>query len=133
MEELITTREFYETVDLIITPVILADRRTVCQDVNKAFLSQIGYNPEDIYDQETWFEKAYADDDYRNEVKATWRQLKKTAGEKGESHVHMIAKVHCADGSSKWFDIHENMFGYNKVVTFLDVNELQENNEQLTD
>ena len=133
MQRLITSREFYETVDLIITPIILADNNTVSQYVNQAFLLKIGYTPEQIPTQETWFEKAYVDEDYRNEVKRTWRELLDAAKENGDSHVHMVAKVHCANGSFKWFDIHENVFGDTKVVTFLDVDDLQENNEQLTD
>ncbi len=54
MQQLIETSEFYETIDLIITPIILANNETVCQYVNKAFLSQIGYNAQDIFDQETY-------------------------------------------------------------------------------
>lgn len=133
MQRLITTSEFYQTIDLIITPIILADKNAICQYVNKAFLSQIGYKPEDIYDQEAWFNKAYPDDPYRNDVKETWSELVKTARKNNKSHVHMVARVRCADGSLKWFDVHENIFGENRVVTFLDVDELQEKNEQLID
>ncbi len=45
----------------------------------------------------------------------------------------MITKVCCADGSYKWFDIHESTHGNNKVISFLDINALQENNEELKD
>lgn len=133
MQELISTREFYETIDLIITPILLADSNTTCQYVNKAFLSQIGYGPEDIIDQDTWYERVYKDDKHRQEVKENWKQLVESAKNNNESHIHMVTRICCADGTQKWFDIHESIFGENKVVTFLDVDELQENNQELTD
>ena len=133
MQQLIKTTEFYDTIDLIITPIILANNDTVCQYVNKAFLSQIGYNAEDILDQEAWFNKVHPDHDYRREVKENWKKQLEEAKSKGETHVHMITKVCCADGSYKWFDIHESIHGNNKVISFLDINALQENNEELKD
>jgi PAS domain S-box-containing protein len=133
MQQLIKTGEFYDTIDLIITPIILANNDTVCQYVNKAFLSQIGYNIEDIRDQETWFNKAHPDETYRREVKENWQGRLESAKNKGETHVHMITKIRCANGSSKWFDVHESIYGNSKVVTFLDVDDLQESNEELTD
>jgi PAS domain S-box-containing protein len=133
MQELINTGEFYETLDLITTPIILANNETVCQYVNKAFLSQIGYPIEDIVDQDSWFNKVHPDENYRREVMQNWQNRIETARIKGETHAHMVTKVCCADGSYKWFDIHESIFGNNKVISFLDVNELQESNEELTD
>lgn len=133
MRNLISSNEFYETIDLIITPIILADGNTICKYVNKAFLQQIGYQPDEIYDQQAWYQKAYDDSEQRQEVKEIWARLKEAAKDEGESHVHMVTKIKCADGSFKWFDLHESIFGENKVVTFLDVDELQENNEELTD
>ncbi len=133
MQKLIETNEFYETIDLIITPVILANNKTECQYVNKAFLSQIGYTPKDIPDQPTWFKKVHPDEIYRHEVKENWQKRLESAKIKEETHVHMVTKVFCANGSYKWFDIHESIFGNTKVITFLDVDELQESNEELTD
>lgn len=133
MQPLIKTSEFYETLDLITTPIILADNDTVCQYVNKAFLAEIGYHIEDILDQESWFNKVHPDEEYRNQVKASWQKRLESAKNKGETHAHMVTRVRCANGSYKWFDIHESIFGNNKVISFLDVDELQESNEELTD
>lgn len=132
MQKFIQINEFYEAIDLIITPVIVTDNSTVCLYVNKAFSDQIGYKPEEIPDQKSWFEMVYKDGGYRNAVKESWFQRKETAKANGAPYVHMVTKVYCADGSSKWFDIHESIYGEIKVVTFLDVNELQESNEELT-
>jgi PAS domain S-box-containing protein len=133
MKTLIDTAEFYEAIDLIITPIILADNNTVCQYVNTAFLNQIGYDIKDIQDQEAWFNLVHPDENYRRNVKENWQKRLESARIKGESHVRMVTKIFCADGSYKWFDIHESIFGNRKVVTFLDVDELQENYEELTD
>src|SRR5258708_7512204 len=135
MQQLIKSGEFYKTIDLIITPLVLANEETSPshQYFNNDFLSQIGYNIEEVPNKNTWFEKAYPDEKYRQEVIKTWDNCLETAKLNGDTHVHMVAKVCCADGCFKWFDIHENTFGQNKVVTFLDVNELLESNEDLID
>jgi signal transduction histidine kinase len=96
-------------------------------------LEQIGYKITDIHDQDTWFVRVHPDELYRSEVKENWQKRLESAKIKGESHVRMVTKICCADGSYKWFDIHESIFGNRKVVTFLDVDELQENYEELTD
>jgi signal transduction histidine kinase len=129
--EIINTNEFYDTIDLIITPVILSTNDTKSQFVNRAFLSQIGYTVADIPDQNAWFEKAYPNENYRNEVKQSWELCLVSAKTKGETHVHRVARICCADGTFKWFDVHENIFGDYKVVTFLEVDELQKSNEEL--
>lgn len=133
MQTLINTSEFYQTIDLIITPILLSNSETKHQYVNKAFLKQIGYSVEDIPDQNAWFNCVYPEADYRAEVKESWFNVVGAAQRKGDTHAHMVAKLFCADGSYKWFDVHENVYGNNKVVTFLDVDELVENYEELTD
>src|SRR5579871_1722169 len=110
MQTLVVTREFYDTIDLIITPVIIADNSTICQYVNKAFTNQIGYRPEDIPDQPAWFNIAYKDEAYRNEVRNNWIKRIDAAKTKNETHAHMVSKIDCADGTSKWFDIHESIY-----------------------
>jgi hypothetical protein len=62
MQRLIQTSEFYQTIDLIISPVILLKEGNVHQYHNKAFLEQIGYSLADAPDQPTWFEKVYPDE-----------------------------------------------------------------------
>jgi PAS domain S-box-containing protein len=134
MEKLIKTPEFYKTIDLVITPIIIADNTdTACQYVNRAFLTQIGYHAEDIPTQTAWFNIVHPDEQYRDEVKETWEKRMELAKSMGESHAHMVTKIRCADGKDRWFDIHENVFGAIKVVTFMDVDELQENYAELTD
>ncbi|MGZ3750668.1 MAG: sensor histidine kinase, partial [Mucilaginibacter sp.] len=73
------------------------------------------------------------DQNYRTEVIGNWEKCIETAKVNGDTHVHLMVRICCADGSFKWFDIHENTFGDNKVVTFMDVNELQESYEELAD
>ncbi len=133
MHNLIKTKEFYETVDLIITPIILVNNATECQYVNKAFLSQIGYNIKDVRNPDSWFNKVYQDENYRRDMKRKGQKGLKSDKNKAVTHAHMVTNVCCADGSFKWFDIHESIFGNNKLVTFLDVDELKRSNNELTD
>ena len=133
MKKLLEAEGFRQAVDLIITPVILVGDGSRHLYHNKAFLSQIGYGTDDIPDTNAWFEKAYPDEKHRREVKDRWNKHLIDSEINNGTHVHMIAKICCKDQTFKWFDIHENWIGSNRVVTFLDINELQETNQELTD
>lgn len=135
MQNLIKTGEFFQTIDLIITPVILVNESLKPSHLyfNSSFLSKIGYTLDQIPDSDTWFEKAYPDENYRKEVIENWENAWALAEKNGDTHLHTVAKICCADGSFKWFDVHQNTYGENKVITFLDVDDLQEDNEELAD
>jgi PAS domain S-box-containing protein len=133
MQKLIQTTEFYQTIDLIISPVILIKEEHVHQYHNKAFLDQIGYSTDDAPDQDTWFRKVYPEETYRSQVMAEWQNCKRTAQTAGNTSVRMVAKICCRNGLSKWFEVHESTMGVSKVITFLDIDELYKNNERLAD
>ncbi|MES2425754.1 MAG: PAS domain-containing sensor histidine kinase [Bacteroidota bacterium] len=133
MDKLIKTSEFYDTIDLVITPVICANRSWEHRYFNKAFSMQIGYTTEEIPDVEGWFNKAYPDEAYRNEVKKGWKECSEKAERNSDPHKHLMARVYCADGTYKWFDVHDNTFGDISVITFLDVNDVRKSNDALVE
>src|SRR5258705_2167038 len=109
MQKLIKSNEFFKTIDLVITPMILANEKSSHLYFNKAFISQIGYTIGQVPDKSTWFEKAFPDENYRFQVIKNWDRCVELAKSRGETNVRMIAKVCCANGSYKWFDILENV------------------------
>ncbi len=133
MHTLIKAKEFYQTLDLIVTPVILSDEKQRHLYFNKSFNTQIGYTLGEIRNISDWFEKAYPDPVYRQEVMQIWSE--KLAGQKAQNlpYVNMIAHIYCTDKTYKWYDVYEYTINDIRVVTFLDVGELQERNEVLLD
>jgi signal transduction histidine kinase len=133
MQKLIQTTEFYQTIDLIISPVILIKEERIHQYHNTAVLDQIGYSIADAPDQDTWFSKVYPEESYRTQVMAEWQDCKKKAQAAGSTKVRLVTKIYCRNGLSKWFEVHESTMGASKVITFLDIDELYKNNERLAD
>lgn len=132
MQRLIQTEEFYRTIDLVGSPVILIKEGNIHHYHNKAFLSQIGYTLEDAADPETWLRKLYPDEVYRAGVSAQWQEARAAAEAAGSAEAHLVVRICCHDQSYKWFDVHESTMEHNRVVTFLDVNELYRSNERLS-
>jgi len=67
--------------------------------INPKFTEIFGYTLKDIPTGREWFEKAYPDEEYRNQVISTWKSdLKKSS--RGESRPRVFT-VTCKDGSEK--------------------------------
>lgn len=54
---------------------------------------------------ETWFERAYPQIDYRQEIIAQWQKTVDEARAQGEDVAHMPALIMCADGVQRWFSV----------------------------
>ena len=68
--------------------------------LNPKFTEIFGYTKEDLPDKETWFEKAYPDESYREKVIDTWRgDLVENAGV--EEIKPRVFTVKCKDGQDK--------------------------------
>ena len=67
---------------------------------NPMFTELFGYTIEDIPDKQTWFEKAYPDEDYRNLVISTWQKDFIRHYGAGET-VRETFTVRCKDGKDK--------------------------------
>jgi len=67
---------------------------------NPKFAHIFGYTIEDIPDKETWFEKAYPDEDYKNNVICAWKEDKVNPTKAGEIETR-IFWVKCKNGQDK--------------------------------
>ena len=70
---------------------------------NPQFSAIFGYTKEDIPDKDTWFEKAYPDKAYRNEVISIWQRDTADEVRLGEENPRFFT-VHCKDGQDKIID-----------------------------
>ena len=70
--------------------------------INEQFTQTFGYLIEDVPHLDDWYEKAFPDPEYRNEVKAEWRAQLQAGKEIISTIEPMDRKVQCKDGSIKY-------------------------------
>ena len=68
--------------------------------VNQRFTEIFGYTLEDVPDKETWFQKAYPDPGYREEVRNAWKKDKASHPMQNQIK-ERIFQVTCKDGTRK--------------------------------
>lgn len=124
-EDTINIPDLLKVLDVIITPVILADLDNVHFYHNRSYEERIGYSIEEVSDIYIWASKAYPDETYRRDTMKSWDQKQQLAKKDKLSYINLVARVCCKDNTYKWFDIHEHFLGKIRVITFLDVDELQ--------
>ncbi len=98
--------------------------------LNRKFTELFGYTGDDIPDKNTWFAKAYPDEEYRNRVVKRWM---KTLGAPGSSAVDAETfTVTCKDGSEKIISFRAVLLENGKqILTYEDVTAEQEAQEEI--
>ena len=83
--------------------ISITDSERRFEYLNPKFIDLFGYTQTDIPDKETWFMKAYPQEDYREEVRSTWQN-----DQRGENKNLMVKKgiarvftVRCKNGDEK--------------------------------
>lgn len=69
--------------------------------LNREFTKVYGYTVEDIPTLQAWWQKAYPDEKYRQEVKESWQLRLKNSNEDGTGFVPLEVKVNCKNGVVK--------------------------------
>jgi signal transduction histidine kinase len=133
MKYLIEINEPNQTLDQMITPMMLTNEANEPVYLNRAFQSQVGYTLNELPDQDSWLEKAYPNPDYRGKIIESWSDAFTAALKNGDASAHFLSKICCADGVSRWFDVHLHTIGTKHAVTFLNVDEFKKRTDELTD
>jgi signal transduction histidine kinase len=132
MNYAIDTDELNQTLDHMISPMMLTNETDTPVFLNKAFCTHIGYSLDDLPNWAKWFEKAYPDPGYREKIIKSWNDVFIEAENKGgTSPVHVVSNIRCADGVSRWFDVHQHSIGSMRVITFLDIDAPMQRNADL--
>ncbi|HEX8018751.1 hypothetical protein [Mucilaginibacter sp.] len=135
MEKITTADSFFKIANIMITPVIIINNSALENQnlyCNRAFVAGIGYTNDELRDLQDWFQKAYPDPDYQNEIMNCRDKRRNIAAKYGRSFFHLETKVCCADGSYNWYDIYETQIDNLTVFTFLNIDELERQNNQLS-
>jgi diguanylate cyclase (GGDEF)-like protein/PAS domain S-box-containing protein len=69
--------------------------------LNQAFIDTFGYSSDDIPTTEDWWQLAYPDPAYREQIRSTWQQRLDQAAISGEAFKPMEADVHCKNGDNR--------------------------------
>ena len=92
--------------------------------VNHKFREEIGFTISEIPTIDDWFDKAYPDPVYREEVMKSWGMLYQVAQRKRNDSVTMKANIHTRDRGNKWFEVKSSIFGRVQLVAFIDIHEV---------
>jgi diguanylate cyclase (GGDEF)-like protein/PAS domain S-box-containing protein len=131
-----TDDAFYRLFDFVPIPMLIAEEmklegkvRSVHKYYNRKFHQVIGYTLEDVPDMDTWYQTAYPDPKYREEVITAFDQAVQEMPAKGENIVTTMSKVRCKDGTEHWFEIigelRSSIKEHYHVAAFLEVTELK--------
>lgn len=92
--------------------------------VNTEFTAELGYTLRDIPTIEEWFQRAYPDEKYREEVRQEWDARVKVMEERGEKRVVMRVVVQTTTGP-QWYEVTSTIFLDLTIVAFINIHEVK--------
>ena len=116
--------ELHKVADFLPYPFIIAeviDGIHYNTFLNEKFSAEIGYTLDEIPTIETWYEKAYPDNTYRDEVITIWDEEEVNSKQDGKVFVRNKSRVTCKDGTQKWYQIKASVINKIHVVSFVDL------------
>ena len=115
-------RKFQLLVDESPFGVALVSRDNYIRYLNPRFTDIFGYDLDAISTRQDWFESAYPDPVYRQEVVALWHQARETADP--GAVLSRTVKIRCSSGSDKQVKVRIVVLGTgDQVITYEDVTE----------
>jgi signal transduction histidine kinase len=99
--------------------------------VNEKFIDEIGYTCEEMPYVEDWFNLAYPNPLYRQEIKEEWSLRSTEAIKAGKDSVFLQAKIHTKNMGDRWYEVKSSVSGSMHLVAFVDINETKAREEAL--
>jgi signal transduction histidine kinase len=128
MSDLLVDRGILETIlHFLPYPFLLSeskngDRHTIF--INQKFQQEIGYHLDEISTIEDWFEIAYPDVTYRQQVNRKWHELALTAEERGSDHFMMKAIIQTRSHGQQWYEVKASVSGKIHLVAFVNIDDI---------
>jgi K+-sensing histidine kinase KdpD len=116
--------ELHKVADLLPYPFIIAeviDGVHYNTFLNEKFSAEIGYTLEEIPTIQAWYDMAYPDNSYRDEVITAWDEEEINSKQEGKVFVRKKSRVTCKDGTKKWYQIKASVLEKIHVVSFVDL------------
>jgi len=126
---------FARIADFLPYPFLLAqfkyDRVYALTYLNEKFQEEIGYTTSEIPTNIDWFQKAYPDDNYRQEVMSQWNQLLDEAKRDGRSDVKLTVRITTKKNGERWYEVKSSTTENTQLVAFVNIQEIISKEEQL--
>lgn len=116
--------ELHKVADFLPYPFIIAeviDGTHHNTFLNEKFIEEIGYAIDEIPTIEKWYENAYPDEIYRNNVIRAWDKAEIESQEEEKVFVKMKSQVTCKNGTKRWYEIKATVINKIHVVAFVDL------------
>jgi PAS domain S-box-containing protein len=101
--------------------VALSNRRGRIEYINERFVEMFGYQLEEIASLNTWWQRAYPDEQYRREVIENWTRTVETAIRRGESIPTREYRITGKDGTEHTVNVSGAVLGERKLLLFDDI------------
>ena len=111
--------------------IVLEDLNGNVVYLNERFIQTFGYTLDDIPTLEQWWQRAYPDITYRQEVSAIWRKTRDMADQDGKDIEPRDYRVTCKDGMVRQVKIFGTRIGDKNLVILDDVTERRRVDETL--
>jgi signal transduction histidine kinase len=99
--------------------------------VNEKFIDEIGYTCNDMPYVEHWYNLAYPDEIYREEVKEEWNLRSTQAIIDGKDSVFLQARIHTKHNGDRWYEVKSSVSGNVHLVAFVDIDKNKAREEEL--
>ena len=94
-------RQFQQIGEISPFPILILSHDGQTEYINPQFTRLFGYTIDDIPTIQDWFERAFPDIEYRNEVMSIWKNDENSIGDDGTEPVKRELYVFCSDKSTK--------------------------------
>jgi PAS domain S-box-containing protein len=102
-------------------PIVVNGERNEIEYVNDRFTATFGYTRDDIPDADSWWVRAYPDEEYRREVIAAWQAATETAALEHKDIEPREYRVTCKDGTVRTVEIGGTRIGNRSMVLLNDI------------
>jgi len=115
------------------SPIAMAiyDQQGRVTFLNDRFMKSFGYSQDDLPDLEAWWQRAYPDEGYRQQVRGVWEHAEEKALRLGADIEPHRYRVTCRDGSQRIVEIFGSIIGGRHLVILNDITQQRYADEQL--
>jgi signal transduction histidine kinase len=85
-------------------------------------IDEFGYVSEDVKSLDEWFEKAFPNEIYRNEIRKNWFLEEKNARENGDQFIKIKARITSKSQVEKWYEVKAFRVEDLYVLAYVDIN-----------
>ncbi|MDP8220053.1 MAG: PAS domain S-box protein [Candidatus Stygibacter frigidus] len=129
-----TEAKFSRFVELVPIPLCNIDQNTgTVKYINKAFISLLGYNEQDMPTINQWWQLAYPDPEYRKWVLKNWEQAVERAALNNTDILSDTYKVTCKNGEVRDINIGGVLIENDMLVTYVDITDLKATEQAIID